>query len=98
VEGWRRRGQPIDCGRSNASAGTNDLAIVGVTGGGGLRNLGTATITDSTFEHNQSREGNGNMGGSGGATGTAVGGGISNTSFAMLPNALIARNLTMLIA
>src|SRR5262249_52013716 len=53
-------------GGSNATAGTNDQAYVGDGSGGAIRSVGTATITDTTFEHNQSRGGNGNMGGSGG--------------------------------
>src|SRR5438445_624750 len=42
-------------GGSNSTAGTNDQASVGGGTGGGLDNAGAATITDSTFEHNQAR-------------------------------------------
>src|SRR4029077_11373273 len=82
-------------GGSNATAGTNDLAYVGGSAGGAFRSVGTATITDTTFEHNQSRGGNGNMGGSGATVGAAIGGAISNSSFAGLPNTLIARKVTI---
>jgi hypothetical protein len=82
-------------GGSDATAGSNDLAYVGGSAGGGFRSVGTATISDTTFEHNQSRAGNGNMGGSGASVGNAIGGAISNSSFAGLPNALIARKVTI---
>jgi hypothetical protein len=82
-------------GGSNATAGTNDLAYVGDGSGGAIRSVGTATITDTTFEHNQSRGGNGNMGGSSGPCGISIGGAITNSSFSGMPNNLIARNLTL---
>jgi hypothetical protein len=82
-------------GGSNATAGTNDQALTGNSSGGGVYNQGAATITDSTFEHNRNRGGNGNTGGSGASTGLGIGGGITNSALAGLPATLTARKLTI---
>jgi hypothetical protein len=66
-------------GSNNVSTSTGNLVSPGSSYGGGLYNIGLATVTDSTFEDNEARGGSGNRGG--GASfqnmGTAAGGAIS---------------------
>ena len=71
---------------------TGGNGFIGSAIGGGLVNVGTATITDTLFEHNEARGGSGNRGDgiSFQFVGTAIGGGIATlagtTSGAPVPD------------
>jgi hypothetical protein len=64
-------------GGSNATGGTDGNGFVGLAEGGGLWNIGVATVTGCTFDHNEALGGSGNTGGSGFILfGLGAGGGI----------------------
>jgi hypothetical protein len=67
-------------GSNNTSTG--GTGNVGIGTGGGLFNVGVATVTDSLFEDNEARGGSGNTGNGAGfqLVGTASGGGISTSA------------------
>ena len=70
------RGNLAVGGSNNSSSGGE--GDIGTAFGGGLANVGEATITDSVFEDNEARGGSGGRGSGGGFqfVGTATGGGI----------------------
>lgn len=84
-------------GSNNIS--TSGTGTLGNSGGGGLMNVGVATITDSQFENNEARGGSGNRGN--GAdfqfVGSAAGGAINTTaaSISGTPSVLTLRNVTL---
>jgi hypothetical protein len=67
-------------GDGNTSTGGN--GFVGAAFGGGLNNVGTATITDCLFEDNEARGGSGNRGTGVGVqfVGTGIGGGVNTNA------------------
>jgi hypothetical protein len=67
---------------SNAVGGASGVGVVAVAYGGAIENLGTATIVDSAFDHNQAIGGSGNGGGAGFLYfGQGIGGAIANFAF-----------------
>ncbi|MBI1915943.1 MAG: hypothetical protein HYS12_14590 [Planctomycetes bacterium] len=81
-------------GGSNATGGASGQGNVGNARGGALINFGVATVTNSTFDHNEARAGNGNSGGGGSVTvGQATGGAIANSGV-LLPATLTVSNST----
>jgi hypothetical protein len=68
-------------GGSNATGGASGQGNVGHGQGGALANFGVATVTNSTFDHNQARGGDGNRGGVGSLTvGRGAGGALFNSA------------------
>jgi hypothetical protein len=69
-------------GGSDGSGNSSGFGYVGIGRGGGVSNLGVATVTDSTFDHNQALGGSGNTSGGGALTvGDGFGGGLVNRLF-----------------
>ena len=67
-------------GGSGATGGTSGQGNVGIASGGALFNFGVITVTNSTFDHNLARGGDGNRSGGGPATiGRGAGGAIVNS-------------------
>ena len=67
-------------GGSGATGGASGQGLVGIASGGALANFGAATVTNSTFDHNVARGGNGNSSGGGSAViGRGAGGAITNS-------------------
>jgi hypothetical protein len=64
--------------------------------GGGLFNIGIASVTDCTFDNNEARGGNGNTGSSGFTTlGSGLGGAIYTGAGGSAPATLTASHLTL---
>jgi hypothetical protein len=84
-------------GSNNTSTGGN--GFVGAAYGGGLNNVGRATITDTLFEDNEARGGSGNRGDgtSYQFVGTGIGGGIATSAgnAAGAPVSLTLSNVTI---
>src|SRR5262249_56298767 len=82
-------------GGSNASGPSSDNSKIGTGFGGALVfSAGVATITNSTFDHNEALGGSGTTGGSGVLQiGVGLGGGIGNAGF-LGSTTLTASNLT----
>jgi len=67
-------------GGSNATGGSSGQGTVGIASGGALLNLGVATVTNSTFDHNLARGGDGNRSRGGSViVGRGAGGAIGNS-------------------
>jgi hypothetical protein len=83
-------------GNASVTQMLNNFQVTGTAHGGGVANLGTLSVTDSTFTGNQARGGDGSVGPNFPATtfpGLAVGGGLYNQTTATVVDTRFADNL-----